>query len=219
MRVGPGTSAVDLGAGTGKFTRLLLQSGAVVTAIEPVAAMRLKLQEQFSSVATLDGTAQALPLATGSVDAIFCAQAFHWFATRQVLDELHRVLMPGGRLGLIWNVRDESVPWVAALTSIVDLHAGGTPRFSSNSWREAFSRDLFSPLVEEVFSHRLVGTPENVIVDRSLSVSFIAALPAADLAAVTAQMRTLIRETAALCDRREISFPYQTHVFSCSRRE
>src|SRR5690606_39572748 len=63
-------------------------------------------------------SAQTLPLADGALDAVVCAQAFHWFAGREALDEFHRVLRPGGRLGLVWNVRDESVDWVAELTAI-----------------------------------------------------------------------------------------------------
>src|SRR4051812_43990108 len=80
LALGPGKTAIDLGAGTGKFTRLLVQSGADVTAIEPVPAMRERLLRDLPSVQALAGTAQHMPLPDSCVDAVICAQSFHWFA-------------------------------------------------------------------------------------------------------------------------------------------
>ena len=77
----------------------------------------------------LEGTATAIPLADQSVDAVVCAQAFHWFAAAEALREIHRVLRPGGTLGLVWNMRDARVPWVARLDAIVNRHEGDTPRY------------------------------------------------------------------------------------------
>ena len=91
----PGKTIVDLGAGTGKFTRRLLATGARVIAVEPVAAMRQKLVADLPEIETLDGSATSIPLPDASVDAIVCAQAFHWFATREALSEMHRA--PLGR--------------------------------------------------------------------------------------------------------------------------
>src|SRR5687767_436287 len=96
----PGRTVVDLGAGTGKFTRRLLATGARVIAVEPVAGMRAKLSTDLPEVEVVEGSATSIPLADSSVDAIVCAQAFHWFATPEALAEMHRVLTPGGILGL-----------------------------------------------------------------------------------------------------------------------
>ena len=103
-----GTTVVDLSAGTGKFTKLLVRAGADIIAIEPVGAMRGKISQNYPSVDTINGSATKMPLSDDSVDAVFCAQAFLWFATSEALEEIRRALKPNGMLGLIWNVRDET---------------------------------------------------------------------------------------------------------------
>ncbi len=120
---------MDLGAGTGKFTRLLARTGARVVAVEPVDAMRAQLAEALPQVQALAGSAQSIPLANGFADALVCAQAFHWFATVEALEEMRRVLTAEGRLGLVWNVRDESLDWVAEITRIITPYEGDAPRF------------------------------------------------------------------------------------------
>ncbi len=213
LALGAGATAVDLGAGTGKFTRLLCATGARVIAVEPVEAMRVQLTRVELDVAVLAGTAQAIPIATGAAQALVCAQAFHWFATRAVLAEMQRVLSPTGRLGLIWNVRDESVDWVAAITAIIAPYEGDTPRFHSGQWRQAFDGALFSEPVETVFEYCHTGSAEDVIIDRFMSVSFIAALPAPRKARVAAELRRLIATHPQLKDRAVIEFPYRTHAY------
>ncbi len=111
-RIGPGRRVLDLAAGTGKLTRLLVPAGAEVVAAEPVTAMREQLQPLLPDVEVHDGTAEALPLADRSVDAITVAQAFHWFDAPVALAELRRVLRRGGHLFLVWNVRDRRHAWV-----------------------------------------------------------------------------------------------------------
>ena len=209
--------AADLGAGTGKFTRLLMQTGAQVVAVEPVEAMRAQLIQGVPGIRALPGTADATTLNSGSVNAVTCAQAFHWFATREVLEEIHRVLAPEGRLGLVWNVRDESCDWVAAITALIAPYEAGTPRFHTGAWGGAFTGEFFSPPELTLFPHQHVGTPRQVIIDRTLSVSFIAALPDAEKAVVTRQLQTLIDTHPQLKDRSEITFPYRTHAYHCAR--
>src|SRR2546421_8267168 len=89
-----GRTVVDVGAGTGKLTRLLPATGARVIAIEPVAEMRAKLD----GIDALDGTAEDLPLSNGCADVVTVAQALHWFDLDRALPELHRVLRPDGYL-------------------------------------------------------------------------------------------------------------------------
>ena len=179
--------------------------------------MRAQLLRDVPGVVALAATAQAMPLADASVDAVVCAQAFHWFATEQALHEIARVLRPGGKLGLVWNLRDESVDWVAAITRIISPYEADTPRFRKGDWRALFPNAQFSELTETVLSHSHRGSAEEVILDRMLSVSFIAALPAAAHAQVRSQLEALIGSHRELKGRPAIDFPYQTHAF-CSTR-
>ncbi|BBU29305.1 hypothetical protein BTHE68_30390 [Burkholderia sp. THE68] len=213
-----GASVVDLGAGTGKFTPRLVQTGARVIAIEPVDSMRAKLAAALPGVEALAGTAQSIPLADASVDALVCAQSFHWFASRAALDEIHRVLKPGGRLGLVWNLRDARVPWVAKLDAIVNRYEGDTPRYYSGAWRDAFPHEGFGPLVETHFSLGHTGAPEDVIVHRVRSTSFIASLPEAARAAIDEDVRKLIDAEPELSGKREVTVPYETAAFVAIRQ-
>jgi len=211
------SSVIDLGAGTGKFTRLLSTLAPTLIAVEPVAAMGAQLTKLLPDVRMVNGTAESIPLPAASADAVVCAQAFHWFSTEAALAEIHRVLKPDGRLGLVWNVRDESVDWVAAITDIITPYEGDTPRFHTGRWREAFTGEYFSELEMTCFPYSHVGSPQEVIMDRFLSVSFIAALPEASKAVVTAQLQALIDTHPSLKGRDTVAFPYQTQAYVCHR--
>jgi len=217
LRLGPGRAALDLGAGAGKFLPRLRAAGARLHAVEPVPEMLQILIAANADVAAKPGTAERIPLPDASMDAIVCAQSFHWFASRAALAEMRRVLKIGGALGLIWNVRDESVDWVAALTRIIGPFEGDAPRFASGRSREVFPAEGFSPLEERRFAHAHVGPPERVVVDRVLSTSFIAALSAAARETIAAQVRETIAATPALAGRAEVAFPYETRAFRCLR--
>ncbi|WP_077036228.1 class I SAM-dependent methyltransferase [Pelomonas sp. KK5] len=214
-----GATVVDVGAGTGKFTKLVAATEAQTLAVEPVDAMREQLARSLAAVQALAGSAEALPLEDGSVDAVVCAQAFHWFATEAALAEMHRVLRPGGRLGLVWNVRDESVDWVARITEIITPLEGDVPRFYKGDWRRPFDAGSFFELpAPEVFAYQHVGTPQAVVVDRIMSVSFIAALAPAGKARVQAALQELVDSHPALRGRQEVAFPYRTEAYCCTRR-
>lgn len=213
-----GRTVVDLGAGTGKFLPRLQTTGATLIAVEPVDAMRARLVADHPSVDARAGTADALPLGDATVDAVVCAQAFHWFANTAALAEIARVLRPGGVLALIWNVRDASVRWVRALTEVVAPHEGDAPRYHKGDWRRVFPAAGFGPLEETRFAHAHVGSPEQVVVDRFLSVSFIAALPAPERAEVERRLRAVVAGEPALAGRDTIAMPYRTDAFRCVRK-
>lgn len=114
-----GRDVLDLGAGTGKLTRQIAALGPNVVAVEPDDEMRFELERAVHGVEALPGTAEAIPLPDSSVDAITCAQAFHWFAVDRALPEMWRVLREGGGVGVVWNLRDETDRLQARLTEIV----------------------------------------------------------------------------------------------------
>ncbi|MEO6012030.1 MAG: class I SAM-dependent methyltransferase [Devosia sp.] len=216
LHLGPGKTVIDLGAGTGKFTKRLIETGADVIAVEPAAAMRAKLTE-IAGLKVLEGTAEAIPLTDASVDAIVCAQAFHWFATKAALAEIARVLKPGSVLGLIWNTHDTGVTWVNALSEVTSAYEGDAPRFRSGKWRDAFPAPGFAPLEEASFANAQTGPAEQIVVDRMLSTSFIATLPSSERQIVADKLRAIIAGEPELADRDEITIPYRTFAYSATR--
>jgi SAM-dependent methyltransferase len=212
LGLGPGVHVLDLAAGTGKLTRLLALGGAEMIAVEPVAAMRAVLAEAVPGIPVLEGTAEAIPLPAASVDAVTVAQAFHWFDADAALAEIHRVLRPGGGLGLIWNAMDVGVEWVAVLQELVHGARGSVPAYGPSPWRDAFrSNPLFSPLTERTFGfvHEL---SEDGLVDRVRSTSYVAALPESEQQRLLDQVRTLAAGVP-----HPLRLPYRTDVFCCRR--
>jgi SAM-dependent methyltransferase len=137
---------LDLGAGTGKLTALLVALGATVTAVEPDPAMLAELRRGLPSVAALGGSAEAIPLPDASVDAVLCGQAMHWFDMPRALPEIARVLVPGGTLSGLWNSDDDRVEWVAGLQS-----AAGGASSPSLSRRRAEAADFDTAQFGQLF--------------------------------------------------------------------
>jgi SAM-dependent methyltransferase len=109
---------IDLGAGTGKLTEILVRLGAEVTAVEPDPGMLAELRRRPGSVRSLPGSAEDIPLPEGAADAVLVGQAMHWFDLGRAMPEIARVLVPGGVLAALWNVDDDRVGWVAELAEI-----------------------------------------------------------------------------------------------------
>jgi ubiquinone/menaquinone biosynthesis C-methylase UbiE len=218
VRIRPETRVLDLAAGTGKLTRLLAQLGAEVVAVEPVDAMRERLAEALPRVRALPGTAEAIPLEDGSVDAVTVGQAFHWFDGDAALAEIHRVLRPGKLLGLIWNVKDESVDWVRQLSEIVEAYRGNAPRVASGAWKDAFERtERFTPLERARFSF-VHDVDQPTVVARVGSISFIAALAPRVRERVLDQVRELVATHPETRGQRFFPLRYRTGVYWCERR-
>jgi len=218
LGLAPGDTVVDLGAGTGKLTRALIEHGADPLAVEPVEAMRGIFASVLPGVPVTGAVAEALPLRAGSVTAVTIGQAFHWFDASAALAEIHRVLGPGGRLGLVWNVRDESVGWVAALTRLVDSHVGAGPTFRSGAWHRAFdSTPRFGPLHAATFPHEQRVDVDGVLA-RVASISYIAALSEAERRRVANQVRVLLAGHPDTAGREEFVIRHHTEVFWSERR-
>jgi SAM-dependent methyltransferase len=209
---GSGT-IIDLGAGTGIFTRQLVERGLQPIAIEPVAEMRAELQASLPTATALDGTAEHTGLADSSVDTVFVAQAFHWFDHTQALVEVRRILRPGGHLVCVWNVRDETEPWVRGFTDIVDRYAGDTPRHRTMEWRRAIDADPAFALVEDFAVANPVPSSPDAVAARARSTSFIAALDPAQLRDVLEQINELTRPLGP-----SFEFPYRSELQAWRRQ-
>jgi SAM-dependent methyltransferase len=203
----PGRTVVDVGAGTGKLTRLLVPSGARVIAAEPVAEMRAKLEEAAPKAEAVDATAEELPLADGAADAVTVAQAFHWFDHDRALPELHRVLRPGGLLVLVWNMRDTSDPLQHELEQILRPLRNVPYGAEDGGWRSVLEASpLFGAVEERRFCYvQTFRVPD--LLDRVASTSFVAAMGEEERAEVLDRVRGLVADVAEPFD-----FPYVTEV-------
>jgi SAM-dependent methyltransferase len=217
LGLAPGRRVLDLAAGTGKFTRLLVPSGAEIVAVEPVEAMRAELVAQVPGLEALDGRAEEVPLADGSVDGVVAAQAFHWFDAARALGEVHRVLRPDGRLALVWNVRNERVDWVRRFGAIMVAAAGRKPYEDGTDWAAVVgSAGGFGPMHHERFTYDQ-AIDADLLVQRAGSTSFVSALPEDERARCLAGVRELTRTHPDLVGRDTFVFPYLTDVFWCER--
>lgn len=211
LGIGPDATVVDLAAGTGKLTRLLVPTGATVVAVEPVEAMRRVLSSVVPDVEARDGTAEELPFDDESVDAVTVAQAFHWFRPDEALAEIARVLRRRGGLGLVWNERDESVPWVAQLS---ELYEWGTKRPYDHlrDWAAVVAASgRFSPAQRRQFAYAQ-PMEADTLVERVLSTSYVAVRPPEDNVELEASVRALVSDFPP-----HFELPYVTDVYWCRR--
>lgn len=215
---GPGALVVDLGAGTGKLTRIVAGRVRSVIALDPVVDMLATLRRVGPGIPTAAGVAEAIPIASASVDAVVCAAAFHWFRTTEALLEIHRVLRPDGGLGLVWNRRDLSIGWVARLWGqLIEPRRGQTPAHDAMEWRAVLeASELFGPVSQRIFAH---GQPCDVdtLIARIDSTSFINTLPADEKAALFDRIRSFCATDPELAGRDVFELPYRTFVYTCRR--
>lgn len=220
LHVGPGATVVELGSGTGKFTRAIARWGAARVAIEPTRGMREEFRRVVPEVLVLDGTAEEIPLPDSIADAIVSAQAFHWFRPGPTLREMRRVLRPGGGVGLVWNTREHR-GWSRELDALLREY-----RYTSRSrmrrgapWRAAFSRpgSGFEPLERREFAHAQWGSPA-LFVERALSISQIAVLPPDRQQEVARRVGALLATHPETAGRTRIRLPMTTEVFWTRRR-
>ena len=216
----PRRTANELASGTGKFTRALLPTGVTIVPVEPTRGMREEFARRLPGWPVLDGLAEAIPAPDDFADAVVCAQAFHWFRPRAALQEIARVLVPAGGVGLVWNRRDESVPWVHRLTRIVDRYGWRVPRTRQRRWRWLFDAERvpFTPLERRTFPfvQRLTLA---TLVQRFLSVSCIAVQPPREQERIAREIRQVVRTDPLTRGRSVFDLPYQTDVYVSHLRD
>ncbi|MDQ4071006.1 MAG: class I SAM-dependent methyltransferase [Actinomycetota bacterium] len=218
LGIRPGPTVVDLAAGTGKLTRLLVPTGAGVVAVEPLAEMVAVLRRVVPAVPALSAAAEALPLQAGSVDAVCVAQAFHWFDVDRAFAELRRVLRRGGRVGILWNARDRSAEWVDAVWAVMDRVERAAPWREHETWRDSALGDRagFGPVHAATFRHEHRTTPEGVV-DRIRGVSHVAALGADEQTRVLAEVRAVLAGHPETRGQDELRIPYRVDCYWMER--
>lgn len=220
LHIEPPTRLVDLAAGTGKLARKLLPLAQVV-GVEPALEMCVEFARLQPGTPIVRANAEAMPFPPGSIDAVTVGTAFHWFDGPAALVELHRVLRPGGRLGLVWLQRDENVEWVGDLVRMVDEYReGDVRRYAETPWQAAFEAkpgaDLFTP---PVYSEVLFEYPVDraTAVARTASTSFVAALPPERKAEALARVAEFLDTHPATRGRELIGLPHRAEIFWSER--
>lgn len=210
---------IDLGAGTGKLTRLLGPLGArELVAVEPVQAMRENLKNIPIITKIIDGTAEHIPFDDHTVDMIICGQSFHWFANHRALAEFNRVLKSNGILVLLWNRADSlGKEWADNITRYIDsLNPDKAVRYKSMEWKKAFDdQKFFSTVQEKQFSHQQRVT-RDLIIKRMLSTSFVAALPSEQKTKLVQDVEKMLDNVDEIRDAEEIDLTHLTDVYWCS---
>jgi SAM-dependent methyltransferase len=207
----PGCRVCDLAAGTGKLTRLLAGAGADVIAIEPVPGMREELHAAVPGADVRDGVAEDIPLDDGSVDLVTIAQAFHWFRYEEAVAEIHRVLVPGGSVAILFNERDERVPWVKTWNDEIDWHSRRIAHYQDTDWTSVLGEGGFADAAYHRVEWQQPMT-RDLVASRVRSVSYVAELDEAG------QQEFVDRVLPLVADFEEpFDLPYITHVWTASR--
>ena len=202
-----GRTVLDLGAGTGKLTRALVETGAEVLAVEPGDAMRAELERVVPRVRALRGSAESIPLPDKSVDAITVGQAFHWFRFDEALPELHRVLRPGGGVALIWNGRDQESSLQNEIKALLDSFMPAGRAVAPNTSSHLAESPLFHSF--EHSSFRFVQHLDaDALVGRIGSISFVAGSTPEKRAELERKLRALAARSGGV-----VEVPYVTDVY------
>jgi len=211
----PPARVLDLGAGTGLLSRALAALGHEVVPVEPDPAMRAQLTAASPGLTPLAGSAEQVPLPDASVDAAVAGQAYHWFDRAVAHPEIARVLRPGGRFAAIWNRRDESVPWVAELSTVTDDDTAGRGIREPSPAVDSFG-PRFGPVEQASFHHTTSHTPD--------TLAGLIATRSYYLTAGADRQRELERRVHDLCTshpdlagRASFPLPYQTLVYRAVR--
>jgi SAM-dependent methyltransferase len=211
-------TVLELGAGTGKLTRLLVSMFGRVVAVEPAEGMRRLLVPLCPEAEVHAGSAEEIPLADASFDAVFAAEAFHWFDGDRGLAEIARVLRPRGALVVMWNLpAGPTEPSIAAVEQLlgergpkreelgVDPLDLNTTRYASGEWRLAVAESQFEKLQETRLPNPQTLDRDGVLAFFA-SMGWIADLPDVDRLPLLDEVRSLL----AAGEYRRL---WETHVY------
>jgi SAM-dependent methyltransferase len=179
--------------------------------------MRATFRTVLPDIPLVAGTAEALPFADASLDAVTVAQAWHWVDQDRAAEEVRRVVRIGGGVALVWNARDRGEPFVDAIWSIIDRVEKRAPWRNHEQWRDS-AREMsgFAPMQVAQFRHAQELTPGEVI-RRIASVSHVAVLPGPDRDAVLDEVREIVATHPDTRGRASIALPYRVDCFTFRR--
>jgi SAM-dependent methyltransferase len=206
---------VDLGAGTGILSRALAALGHEVVPVEPDEAMRAQLAAATPSLTPLAGFAEQILLPNHSVDAVVAGQAYHWFDREPAHAEAARVIRPGGIFAPLWNMRDDSVDWVARLSEVSEDTTAGRGLEEPTPMVDSFGPG-FGPVERATFTHTTSHTADTLVGLISTRSYYLTAGPE--------HQQELERRVHALCathpdlaGRSTFDLPYQTIAYRAAR--
>ena len=199
---------LDLGAGTGKLTHQLVARSLDVVAVDPSPGMLAQLRAALPNVPTHPGSAESIPLPDNSVDAVVVAQAWHWVDVERAVAEVARVLRPGGRLGLVWNVRDENHDWVAQLGRL--MRRGDEQDMNTDAPAVGAA---FAPIERRDVAWTHVCTRVDLL-DLVASRSYVITMPQSPREQLLTRVAVLLDQHPDLQTHRHIKLPY---IARCSR--
>ena len=188
--------------------------------------MREKFAQNFPELKQMEGVAHNLPFFESDMfDVIFVGQAFHWFANEESLKEMARVLKPGGTLVLIWNMEDNSIPWISRLREQYEIYEQDTPQFRLGLWRavwnSAGAEKLFDCYNETQSRHVPVIADKTLIWERILSKSYISSLEKSEQEILKQKVEKILDEEMGEQENQqeEIEYPQKTTIFTAKKRK
>ena len=203
-------TVLDLGAGTGLLSAVIRAAGHEVIAVDPAGPMLAELETRLPEVRTVVGSAEQIPLADGSVDAVVAGQAAHWFDPPAAAAEMRRLLRPGGVVGLIWNIRDSEVPWVRALDELVSEEA------RDHEADQRVVAALAAELPAEV-EHSVSGLTQGLMPEQLVGAfgtrSYVAVMDAGRREAFLDRVRELLATHPDTRGQAVLRLPYRTDAY------
>jgi SAM-dependent methyltransferase len=206
---------VELGAGTGKLTRAVAALGVRVTAVEPDPRMLAVLREQ--GLEGVEGSAEAIPLGDGEAGAVVAGSCVHWFDLDRALNEVHRVLRPGGRFGFGWNGRDGRHPTIARMNEVVYSAAPDRTRWRDRDWAEEVSAGGLLREVEHRSFEHVHELPRSALEDHLYSYATIASLPDPERRRVFADVADVLDSDPLVSDGESLKLPFVVTAYRATR--
>ncbi|XP_061177252.1 uncharacterized protein LOC133185985 [Saccostrea echinata] len=214
---------VELGAGTGKMTQKLIKELPKVKkylATEPMDGFQKTLKKNCPGIDTQICSAEKIPVPSETVKTVIAAQCFHWFANMTSLDEINRILIPGGKFLMVWNNKDWNVPWVKDIEKILTRYYGDTPRAISYQWKEVIEKcSHFRCVQHEILPGTVLKGCRDDVIGHFCSISVIASLDENEKLKVRNEMEDIMDTHSLAKGTDDITIPFNTELYLSEKIE